>query len=256
MLLDKILGITRIKKDLTKNPEEANSWLENEDYDEELEKELNNRINERQEYLKNFKFNKFSPLHCAAYSDNDQLIESLVKYYDEIIKDNETDVNLNNSPNNPHLFDISYDLNDEFGRKPLHIACMAFSAGQDCCEHLTACLNSEINFVNPVDNFGFTPGMIATRFNNTSCLSRISDFNNDHQKIDDQGFSEGNEFNWLMTDNCDNSILTIACNYKSLEAALYILDRMNKGHELVNLCNTEGVSPLHLATRNGLRTEG
>ena len=168
VLLDLTLGIFRTRKDPSIN-RNGDSDDDDDDIDPQAEIELLERIQDQKIYTQLYKFNKFSPLHCAALNDHDQIIEQFLKYFESSIEEDQD------------IFNIEIDLKDSFGRLPLHVACMAFQAAQDTCEHLivsakeenglaSARFMKEVANVNAQDKFGKTPGMIAARFNNVSCL--------------------------------------------------------------------------------------
>lgn len=72
--------------------------------------------------MNHFKYNKFTALHCAAYSDNYQVVDELLKTY--MKRQNDSDDEGEGEQNN-------FLIQDKFGRTPLHIACMANEASRD-----------------------------------------------------------------------------------------------------------------------------
>ena len=58
--------------------------------------------------------------------------------------------------------------------------------------------------------------------------------------------------NLNLIDTDGNSILHTACSHKSLEAALFILEKLPANHPLIDLKNHQGNTVLHLAFKNGM----
>jgi serine/threonine-protein phosphatase 6 regulatory ankyrin repeat subunit C len=215
--IDKILGI-----------KSSDKYYGNDD-DDVIEEELN----EAGEVvsMNYFKYNKFTALHCAAYSDNYQVVDELLKSY--MKRQNDSDDEEEGEQNN-------FLIQDKFGRTPLHIACMANEASRDTTDLLVACESLALSRHDVKDVCGMTPPMVAAKFNNVDCLDCI---------VEAVGTDR---FNWLYQDKWENTILSTACNYVSEDFAVYCVNCVEKDHKCLTMVNKNGDGALHLAAKNGM----